>query len=156
MIRKIKDTDITKVLDIWLEASLISHGFVEADYWQKMLPSVRDNYLPYADTFVFEDKHKIKGFISILDKKHIGALFVAPKFQNKKIGSKLLRFTQRRYPLLSLNVFTKNPLAIAFYQQNNFKIIAEQTDPSTKEQQLHMSWGLGCKSGFRKRYYGDS
>ena len=105
---------------------------------------------------MFEDKHKIKGFISIADNNYIGALFVAPKFQNHKIGRKLLKYVQRRYPLLSLSVFVKNQRALQFYQQNDFKIISEQTEPSTQERELRMCWGLGCKSGFRKRYYGDS
>ncbi len=156
MIRKYKSADEQKIIDLWLEASLQAHPFVADDYWREMQASVRDYYLPNTDTFVFEDKHKIKGFISVLDGSYIGALFVAPQHQGHKTGSKLLKFVQKRYPLLSLNVFVKNPRAINFYQRNGFKIIAEQTDPSTKEAELRMSWGLGCKSGFAKSYYADS
>ena len=149
MIRRGTAADIAKISDLWLKASLQSHGFVAADYWRNMQPTVSKYYIPNTDTFVFEDKHKIKGFISIADGNYIGALFVAPEFQNHKIGRKLLKYAQRRYPLLSLNVFVKNPRALNFYQQNGFKIVAEQTEPSTKEQELRMCWGLGCKSGFR-------
>ena len=156
MLRKFQPADTQKIIDLWLEASLAAHGFVGEDYWRGMLPSVRDHYLPNTETFVLEDKHQIKGFISILDGNYIGALFVAPRYQGQKLGAKLLRFAQKRFPLLSLNVFIKNPRAIKFYQRNGFKIIAEQTDPSTKERELRMSWGLGCKSGFRKKYCGDS
>ena len=156
MIRIIKNSDISKVLDLWLNASIQAHSFVSSEYWQQMQSSVKENYLPYAHTFVFEDKHQIKGFISILDDRHIGALFVSPKFQGKKIGQKLLKTAQRRYPLLSLNVFTKNQRALEFYQKNGFKIISEQQEPSTKETELYMCWGMGCKSGFHKKRQGDS
>ena len=156
MIRRGQPTDIKKISDLWLAASLQAHDFIPGDYWRRMQPTVSSYYIPNTDTFVFEDKHKIKGFISIVDNNYIGALFVAQEFQNHKIGRKLLKYVQRRYPLLSLNVFVKNQRALQFYQQNDFKIISEQTEPSTKECELRMCWGLGCKSGFRKRYYGDS
>ncbi len=116
---------------------------------------IRD-YFPCTETLIFEDKRQYKGFICIADGRHIGALFVAPKFQGKKVGAKLLRCAQRKYSLLTLNVFVKNPRAVKFYQQNGFKIIAEQIEPSTGEKELQMSWALGCKSGFCKKYYGDS
>ena len=156
MIRKATDKDTTKIIDIWLETSKQAHDFIEKSYWQKMVISVQNHYLPHAKTLVFEDKHKIKGFISILDDKHIGALFVAPKWQNQKIGQKLIKTVKRCYPMLSLNVFAKNTKAIAFYMQNDFKIIGESTEPSTKEKELKMCWGMGCKSGFTKKRQGDS
>ena len=156
MIRRGRQTDFIKISDLWLEASLQAHGFVSAKYWRDMKESVIQHYLPNTETFVFVDKHQIKGFISIADKKHVGALFVAPKFQNHKIGHKLLKYTQRKYPLLSLNVFAKNRRALSFYMQNGFKIVAEKTEFSTQELELQMCWGLGCRSGFCKKHHEDS
>ena len=156
MIRISTNDDVEKIAKLWLDASVQAHSFVAREYWQQMQYSVKMHYLPYAKTFVYEDKHKIKGFISVVDEKHIGALFVAPQFQGQKIGEKLLRTAQRRYPLLSLSVFAKNTKAVEFYQKHKFKIMGEQLEPSTKEQELHMCWSLECKSGFKKRFYGDS
>lgn len=156
MIRKSQEADIEKLLDIWLRASVQSHNFVEEEYWQKMKPSVKKYYLPNADSFVFEDKHKIKGFISIIDDRHIGAIFVDPDYQNKKIGSKLINYVKKLYPELSLHVYIKNKDAIRFYQKHGFKIIAEQTDDGTKENELFMSWFLESKTGYKKKHPGDS
>lgn len=156
MIRKYKEDDEQKVLDIWLRASLQAHSFVDEKYWQKMLPVIKKYYLPNTDSFVFEDKHKIKAFMSIIDDKHIGALFVDPAFQDQKIGTKLVNYAKRLYPELSLKVFTKNGNAMRFYQNNGFKIIAEQVDEGTKETELLMSWSLECKSGHQRRHPGDS
>ena len=156
MIRKSTKNDIDKLLKIWLDGSLQAHGFVAADYWKNMVPTVKKYYLPNTDTFVFEDKRQLKGFVSIIDDKYIGALFIAPEYQNKKIGSKLVDHAKRLYPELSLKVFTKNNKALKFYQKHGFKIISEQQDESTKEQELLMSWALANKTGFYKRTPGDS
>ena len=63
---------------------------------------------------------------------------------------------KRLYSELSLKVFIKNDRALKFYQKHGFKIISEQQDESTKEQELLMSWTLANKTGFYKRYPGDS
>ena len=113
-------------------------------------------YFPNADNFVFEDKHKIKGFISIIDDKHIGALFIAPEYQNQKIGSKLINYVKKIYPFLSLNVYEKNTAAVGFYQRRGFKIVSKQIDEGTKETELLMSWSLPSKTGHKKTHPGDS
>ncbi len=156
MIRKYKISDTEKLLDIWLAANMQSHNFIDCNYWKNMLPTVRKYYLPNTDTFVFEDKRQIKGFISIIDDKYIGALFVAPEYQNNKIGTKLVNYVKKIYPELSLKVFVKNDNALRFYQGHGFKIIDEQHDDSTKEKELLMSWLLESKTGHTKKHPGDS
>lgn len=156
MIRRSREGDIEKLLNIWLRASIQAHDFVPKEYWEKMKPLVKKYYLPNSDSFVYEDKHKIKGFISIIDDKHIGALFVDPEFQNQKVGSKLIKYAKKIYSELSLKVYTKNVRALRFYQNNGFKIIAEQQDEGTGEEELLMSWFLESKTGHKKRYYADS
>jgi putative acetyltransferase len=156
MIRKFQKEDIDKMLSLWLQASLQSHNFVVAEYWHNMMPIIKKYYLPNTDSYVFEDKHQIKGFISIIDDKYIGALFVMPKYQKMKIGSKLLNYAKKLYPELSLKVFLKNEAAVRFYKNNDFKIVGEQEDESTGENELLMSWSLGCKSGYQKQHPGDS
>ncbi|MBS4772781.1 MAG: N-acetyltransferase [Proteobacteria bacterium] len=156
MIRAAVSADYPAVVRLWLAASLQAHSFVPAEYWTKMQKSIARDYLPNSRTFVFIDKRQIKGFISIVDDSHVGALFVDPRFQGRKIGSKLLKYVRRRRSHLSLNVFARNRLAICFYQQNDFKIVREQIDHSTKEKELTMAWAMGCKSGHHKRFQEDS
>ena len=95
MIRKFQKQDIDKMLALWLQASLQSHNFVVAEYWHNMMPIIKKYYLPNTDSYVFEDKHQIKGFISIIDDKYIGALFVMPKFQNMKISKIFEKYGER-------------------------------------------------------------
>lgn len=156
MIRAAVSADYSAIVRLWLAASLQAHDFIAGEYWHKMQKSVARDYLPNSRTFVFVDKRQIKGFISIVDDSHIGALFVAPQHQGCKIGFKLLKYVRRQRGHLSLNVFAQNRRAVRFYQTNGFKIIREQTDPSTKEKELTMAWAMGCKSGHYKRFQGDS
>ncbi len=156
MIRKYNVSDTEKLLDIWLKSNIQSHCFIDCDYWNKMLPTVRKYYLPNTETFVFEDKRHIKGFISIIDDKYIGALFVAPEYQNNKIGTKLINYVKKIYPELSLKVFVKNDNALRFYQRHGFKIVDEQYDDSTKEKELLMSWLMESKTGQTRKHPGDS
>lgn len=156
MIRKATKTDTDKIMRIWLETSKKAHDFVPADFWEKKFSEVRDVYLPLAETFVFEDRHKVKGFVSVLSDSFIGALFVDNAFQRQSIGSKLLAYVRQKRPSLTLSVYAKNQPAINFYQKNGFKIIAERKDDQTNENELIMSWAVGCKSGFTKKNHGES
>lgn len=156
MIRKAASKDVDKILNVWLDASTSAHDFIPADYWQRHLPELCSVYLPQAETFVYEDKRKIKGFISILSDNFIGSLFVCPGYQKKHIGRKLLEFVRRKRTHLTLRVYVKNKAALQFYQKNDFKIIAEKTDEKTGEAELIMSWAKGCKSGFLTKRLGDS
>ena len=156
MIRRSKEADTEKLLDIWLKANIQSHNFISSDYWNKMQPTVRKYYIPNTETFVYEDKRQIKGFISIIDDKYVGALFVSPNYQNKKIGTKLINYVKKIHPELSLKVFVKNEGALRFYQRIGFKIIDEQVDDRTKEKELLMSWLMESKTGQTRRQPGDS
>ncbi len=156
MIRQATRRDYPALSQLWLKSSLSAHSFISASYWQKMEKSVEKYYLPNSKTFVFEDRRKLKGFISLTENNYIGALFVAPEFQKQRIGSKLLRYIRRRRPHLNLKVFVKNDIALRFYQSAGFKILGEQIDQTTGETELMMSWAVGCISGFHKRCQGDS
>jgi len=156
MIRKCQANDLEKLLSIWLKGSLQAHGFVSSDYWNQMLPVIKKYYLPNTETFVFEDKRQIKAFISLIDEHYIGALFVDPAFQNKKIGTKLVNYVKKIYPELILKVFAKNVGAIRFYQRNGFKVMSEQVEETTQEPELLMSWSMECKSGYAKKHPEDS
>lgn len=156
MIRKATINDVDKIMRIWFEASVRAHSFVEENYWKDREDDVRNIYLPQAQTFVFEDRRQIKGFISIVSDNFIGALFVTPQSQQHKIGTKLLAYVRRKRPNLTLNVYAKNEQALKFYQKNDFKIISQGKDCATNEEELRLSWARGCKNGYIKRFPQDS
>ena len=148
MIRKAKSTDIDKIMQIWLEANTKAHAFIAPVYWQKHFDEVKNHYLPQAETFVYEDKHQLKGFISILLDNFVGALFVDTRYQRQNIGTKLLDYARKQKSSLNLKVYALNQPAIKFYQKNDFKILAEKFDDSAQAKELIMGWMKGSKNPF--------
>lgn len=128
MIRKIENKDIDKTMDIWLESTIKAHDFIPKEYWEDSYNTVKDVYIPIAETFVYEDKEGIKGFISIINNEFIGALFVATKYQGNGIGKKLIDYVINRYEKLSLLVYKENKKSVEFYINRGFEIVKEQVN----------------------------
>ena len=59
--------DINRIMEIWLEASIKSHGFINKKYWLAKVPAVQAQIQSQANTIVWEEKGKIVGFISLID-----------------------------------------------------------------------------------------
>ncbi len=148
-------SEIERVSKLWLASTKQAHPFISATYWDENLNTVQNMLKHQAKTYLYVDKHQIKGFISLLDKDNIGALFVKPIFQSQKIGSKLLRYVLRNKTSASLKVYTNNETAIKFYRHHGFKIIQESKDLSTQAHELIMAWSKGSRKGL-SRQKGDS
>ncbi len=43
MIRELRETDIDKVAEIWLDTNLKAHDFISAEYWKKNFDMVKQN-----------------------------------------------------------------------------------------------------------------
>lgn len=125
MIRKFKNADIDKLMDIWLESTVRAHSFISREYWESNYKVVKDVYMPISDTFVYEEDGEIRGFISIINNEFIGALFVDVKFQGMGIGSKLIDYSIEKYKKLTLAVYKENQKSVEFYTRKGFKIIEE-------------------------------
>lgn len=126
MIRSIAKHDIDKIMEIWLKSTVEAHKFIPAKYWYDNYQVVKDMYIPLAETFVYEDEEGIKGFISVIEKEFIGALFVDVKEQGQGIGKALIEEAMKNYKKLTLAVYKENKPAVEFYKKRGFKIIKEQ------------------------------
>lgn len=125
-IRELRTEEIDEVMRIWLESTVKAHDFIEKEYWEKNYNVVKEVYIPMAETFVYYEDRKIKGFISIIDKEFIGALFVDVQNQGLGIGGELLDYVKAKYKNVNLAVYKMNEKAVEFYKNNGFKIIKEQ------------------------------
>lgn len=128
MIREIENKDIDRIMAIWLESTIKAHNFISEEYWKNNYNTVKDVYIPIAETFVYEDKEDIKGFISIIDNKFIGALFVGTKYQRSGIGKELINYAIDRYKKLNLSVYKDNEKSVVFYINRGFEIVKEQVN----------------------------
>ena len=138
MIRKLKDKDIDKVMNIWLESTIKAHDFISKEYWESNYDTVKEVYIPIADSFIYEEKGIIKGFISVIDKEFIGALFVDNNYQGLGIGSKLIRYVDSIYDELTLTVYKENSRAVNFYKSIGFNILDEQINDDTGSIEYYM------------------
>jgi putative acetyltransferase len=131
MIRKLEDKDIDTIMDIWLESTIKAHAFIDEKYWNENYLTVKDVYIPMANTFVYEDIEGIKGFISIMNNEFIGALFVEVNSQGIGIGSELIDYVINIYDRLSLAVYKDNENAYKFYKNKGFNILSEEINKDT-------------------------
>ncbi|MCC0649789.1 N-acetyltransferase [Clostridioides sp. ZZV15-6598] len=128
MIRKSNNKDIDKIMGIWEESTIKAHDFINKDYWKNNYNTVKNEYIPISETFVYDDGEEIKGFISIIDNEFIGALFISTNYQSLGIGSKLLDYAIKEYKNLSLAVYKDNKKAVVFYNKKGFNIVKEQVN----------------------------
>lgn len=126
--------------DIWLEASLMAHDFIPAEFWIGNLTDMQRKYLPCAENFAYVDGvGSMQGFISFSGSGHIEALFVRPECQGRGIGSRLLEFAQIRYPHMTLSVYTQNIRSAEFYRKKGFTEQHRRRDDATGCEEIFMS-----------------
>ena len=137
MIRKMEEKDISAVMQIWFETNIKAHNFITKAYWTSKYEMVKQ-ILPEAEVYVYEEgkNGQIDGFIGIND-CYIEGLSA----QSMGIGKYLLDYVKSRKTELRLCVYEKNVHAIYFYQRENFRIQAEETDEDTNEKEYVMRWG---------------
>ena len=138
MIRKLREADIAAVAGLWLDTNLKAHGFVPAEYWRSNYEPVKA-MLPEAEVYVYENAGETAAFIG-MNGEYIEGIFVLNEMQSRGIGKLLLDYVKDKRPELRLNVYQKNPRAVAFYQREGFKIQSEGVDEATGEKDYTMLW----------------
>ena len=81
MIRKMQNTDINRVADIWLKTNLKAHDFIPEQYWTSNYELVKEMMLQ-AEVYVYEDNKMIQGFVG-LSNEYIAGIFVSDEIQAK-------------------------------------------------------------------------
>ncbi len=139
MIRRMDNSDLHKVMDIWLKCNISAHSFVDRSYWEDNFEMVTE-LIPKAEIWIYEEGKNILGFVGIIEKGYIAGIFVMNGFQGRGIGKALLNKCKELYPELSLSVFCKNAQALDFYISQDFTIIAEEVNEDTHEREFIMKW----------------
>lgn len=139
MIRLYKTEDGRAVVELWYEASIIAHDFIEASYWQAKKEDMEHVYIPNSETYLYEKEKQLLGFVSLVD-NYIAAIFVAPSAQGKGIGKELMQFIKQQRSTLELGVYAKNTDSIAFYKKQGFVVVEEKLDESTGEREVVMEY----------------
>lgn len=118
-------TDLKKLSNIWLEASLLAHHFMGKEYLVERQPLIEEVYFPMAETWVACVDDEPAGFISLVE-NHIGGIFVHPERHGQGIGRSLIAHALTLRDELTLEVYLQNEQAVRFYQRLGFEEISRR------------------------------
>ena len=140
MIRTFRESDLSAVMEIWLDTNIKAHNFISKEYWTGNYRRVKE-ILPKAEIYVYEDNaaNLVIGFIGLTD-NYIEGLFVKETAQSKGIGKQLLDHVKSIKSNVSLSVYQKNIRAVRFYQREQFRIQFGKIDDNTNEKEFLMTW----------------
>ena len=138
MIRKMKETDLPEVMEIWQRANEEAHAFIPAAYWQENYDMVCE-LLPQAEVYVYEKNVQLSGFIGI-NGEYIAGIFVRQSARSQGVGKQLIHYVKDRKERLILHVYEKNKRAIHFYEREGFVVVSWGMDGDTGETEYVMEW----------------
>lgn len=140
-IERIADqSEIEKVIEIWLEASRQAHYFIDFSFWENNADAMREIYIPRSETWIYRGAtHQIEGFMSLVG-NDLASIFVHPALQNNGIGSRLIAKAKLLRDELLLSVYAKNSAAIGFYKEKDFIAEERRIDQNTGEDEFVMRW----------------
>lgn len=150
MIRRLKENDLSAIMQIWLNTNISSHNFISKKYWLENYEMVKA-MLPQAEIYVHEDDNtkQINGFIGLSD-NYMEGLFIKSDAQSQGFGKQLLEYVKNIKTDMKLSVYQKNVRAIRFYKREGFSIVSEKIDDNTKEKEFLMGWSSLNEVQFKK------
>ena len=122
-IRRAISADCDALVDIWLRSVQATHIFLSKEDIQSLLPQVRD-YLASGKPELWvlcSDAGPVMGFMGMSGSK-MESLFVAPEFQGRGGGRRLVRYAQELHGELTTDVNEQNLAACRFYAACGFVV----------------------------------
>ena len=118
-LRPYQEADFDQLITAWRAASVVAHPFLSPDFLDAEVDSIRDMYLPAAETWVAIDGETVVGFLALLGDE-IGAIFVHPSHWKQGIGRALMDKAASLRDKLTLEVFEENEIGRALYKRYGF------------------------------------
>ncbi len=137
MIRKMKDSELEKISQIWLDSNLEAHNFIDKNFWLDNYSMVKEQFKT-AEIYV-DAESEVKGFVGLQD-DYIAGIFVEKSYRNQGIGKKLINFLKKNHQELSLDVYDKNIRAKQFYEKNGFEVSTQSIERETDEKESRLVW----------------
>ena len=137
MIRTYSDEDLDELLAIWYRASVIAHSFLTSDFLQNERRLIAEQWLPAAETSVYESEGRVVGFLSLIGTE-VGAIFVDPDHQGRGIGRELMDHARRVRPFLELDVFEANAIGRRFYDAYGFRFVDRHLNQEAGQPELRL------------------
>src|SRR5689334_595040 len=122
-IRRANPMDRDVLVEIWLRSVRATHTFLSEQHIQSLLPATRE-YLTSDEPELWvlcADSGAIMGFMG-MSGSEIAALFLAPEFQGRGGGRRLVRHAQELRGELRVDVNEQNAAARRFYEVCGFVV----------------------------------
>ena len=136
-IRPYAASDLEELLDVWYRASRVAHAFLPEDFFDTERRAIAEQWLPIAETVVYEVDGGVAGFLSLIGNE-VGAIFVDPDQQGRGLGRALMDHARASRPQLELSVFEANHLGRRFYEHYGFEYVGSGIHEATGQTELRL------------------
>jgi putative acetyltransferase len=151
LLRTYKHADFDDLVTSWRAASVVAHPFLSPEFLDAEVTSIRDVYLPAAETWVAVDEEKddkVIGFLALIGNE-VGAIFVHPAYWKKGIGRALMNKAVELRKRLTVEVFAENEIGRAFYAKFGFETKGKSLHKETGQAVLQLEFKAAKRVGER-------
>jgi ribosomal protein S18 acetylase RimI-like enzyme len=143
VIRPARAEEYDEIARVWME-SWVSTGLAEpsefllANLHARVRREIDDGW----SLFVADDGGKLAAMLALhLPKLYLDQLFVAPDYQGRSLGRKLLAFTRAQLPdEIHLRCVRENEKAWRWYEREGFVFEKEQIEPMNGFMMKYYRW----------------
>ena len=153
-LRPYRDEDYDTLAQAWRAASVVAHDFLTPDFLEAEVESIREVYLPAAETWIAELDGEPVGFLSLLGSR-IGALFVHPDHWGAGIGRALFQKALELRGSLTLRLFADNEVGRRFFEAAGFVETGRDTHEETGRELVYLVFGDDAGDGARSSDAGE-
>ena len=143
MIRPARADEYDEVARVWME-SWVSTGLEEASNFllAKLRARVPQEVEKGWSLFVADDGGRLAAMLALhLPDLYLDQLFVAPQYQGRSLGRKLLAFARTHLPdEIVLRCVRENEKAWRWYEREGFLFERELVEPTTGFVMKHYRW----------------
>jgi ribosomal protein S18 acetylase RimI-like enzyme len=143
VIRLARADEYDEIARVWME-SWVSTGLEEASNFllANLRARVRREIENGWSLFVADDDGRLAAMLALhLPKFYLDQLFVAPDYQGRSLGRKLLAFTRTQLPdEIHLRCVRENEKAWRWYEREGFVFEKEQIEPMNGFMMKYYCW----------------
>ena len=149
VIRPARPDEYDEVARVWME-SWVSTGLDSTS--DALLTKLHDRVFHEVENgwslFVADDGGRLAAMLAIgLPEKYLDMLFVAPEYQGRSIGRRLLAFTRTLLPdEIWLRCVRENEKAWRWYEREGFAYEREALEPAMGRMMKYYRWKRGAAS----------
>ena len=143
IIRPARADEYDEIGRVWME-SWVSTGLAETSEFllANLRARIRREMEDGWSLFVADDNGTIAAMLALHPPKlYLDQLFVAPAYQGRSLGRKLLAFTRTQLPdEIELRCVRENEKAWRWYEREGFAFEKEEIEPSTGYMMKYYRW----------------